>query len=76
MLSACKKYLFAQTLRTPLPLATQEPEELLCREQQPGSTWFLAQVDGMPWEPGGLVLLRHAQTALCPTIAGGVQVVA
>lgn len=57
-------------------MATQEPEELLCREQQPGSTWFLAQVDGMPWEPGGLVLLRHAQTALCPTIAGGVQVVA
>lgn len=76
MLSACKKCLFTQILKSLLPLATQEPWELLCRQQQPRSTWFLAQVDGVLWEPGGQVLLRHAQMAVGHTMAGGMQVVA
>lgn len=75
-LSACTKYIFTQILETPLLLETQEPGEFLCRQQWPGSTWFLAQGDGMPWDHEGLALLRHARTAGGSTVAKGVQVAA
>lgn len=52
MLSPCTKCLFTQILKSLLPLAAQEPQELHCRQQQPGSAWFLAQIDGVPWRSG------------------------